>query len=131
MSVGVAGRRAGNMSDVFFVEGLVAVGEIRTGLPSLVFPKSIALSVARVDEHTRSVDAFRPESITSRVCQLLSETLALVLGQNHGMVDITASAVMPGKDASDYLSGNFNYKAGAGVAPEKFADAFFAVVQAS
>jgi len=119
------------MSKVFIVEGLVAVGEIGAGLPTLAFPKGVASLVARKYQHTNSIDPFRPQSRAGRIGKLLSDTLALVFRQNNGVVDVAASAVMPGEDAADNLSVYFCYKAGGGVAFQKFLNACFAVVQAA
>jgi len=108
-------KKAEVYSDVFFVEGLIAVDEIQPGLPTLAFPEGIALLVAGIHKHASSVDPFTPQSLTGSICELLSDALALVFGQNNGVVNIAAPAVVPGQDAANNLTGNFCYKTSGGI----------------
>lgn len=124
-------NKAEDILEVIFVEGFVAVIQIRAGLPALAFPKGVTLLIARKNQHANSIDPFRPQSIAGSLCKLLSDTLALVFGQNNSVVDVAAPAVMPGEDAADNFSANFCNKAGGGVAFQKFLNACFAVVQAA
>ena len=56
MSSALAGRTTGGMSEVFLVEGLVAIDEVRSGLPTLAFPKGVALLVAHKNQHAGPID---------------------------------------------------------------------------
>lgn len=87
--------------------------------------------IARKDEHTSFVDAFGYERLTGSLCQEFAKTLTLKFGMDNGMVDIAASAIMPGEDATDQPPVPFEDKAGVGVAREKSGDAFHAVIQAA
>ncbi len=75
------GNEAEDISEVIFVEGFVAVIQIRAGLPALAFPKGVTLLIARKYQHANSIYPFRPESIAGGVCKLLSDAFALVLGR--------------------------------------------------
>src|SRR5690606_22123091 len=94
-------------------------------------PKSIALFICPKNQHPSLGNAFSFQGFASCVSQQLPDALPLVFGKNHGMINISASAIMPSQNSTNDVPIHLCDKAGVRITIQKFGDPGFAVIQAS
>jgi hypothetical protein len=116
---------------VFLIERFVSINQIRTGLPTLAFPKSISLLIRSKNQHTSLGNAFGFQGFARSIRQKLTNTLLLVIRVDKGVIDVTAPAIMTSKDSTNDLPALFSHKTGVWIALQKFCNAIFAVIHAA
>src|SRR5690606_38195056 len=73
---------------VFLIERFVSINQIRTGLPTLAFPKSISLLICSKNQHTSLGNAFGFQGFARSIRQKLTNTLLLVIRVDKGVIDV-------------------------------------------